>query len=56
MLNHYEHQKLAEMKEDAIRKRADEQWMHEPAIEAGAISRPKGILKRIQAVLTALFA
>ncbi|SFJ23503.1 hypothetical protein SAMN02799624_03751 [Paenibacillus sp. UNC496MF] len=58
MLNHYEHQKLAEMKEDELRRRASGQWMREPRNggNPAAAAQPKGMLRRIQAVLAALFA
>lgn len=57
MLNHYELQKLAEMKEAELRKRADRQWMFESGADAeNAASRPKGILKRIMAAIAAMIA
>lgn len=54
MLNHYEHQKLAEIKEKEISERADEQWMFEP--EFGTAKPKSSILKRIRTALAAASA
>ncbi|MFC4812224.1 hypothetical protein [Paenibacillus sp. GCM10023250] len=57
MLNHYEHQKLAELREDELRRLAAKQWMRE-TVTGGktAAAQSKGLVRRIQAVLAALFA
>ncbi|WP_256252829.1 hypothetical protein [Paenibacillus sp. UNC496MF] len=46
------------MKEDELRRRASGQWMREPRNggNPAAAAQPKGMLRRIQAVLAALFA
>ncbi|NBD25289.1 hypothetical protein [Paenibacillus glycinis] len=55
MMNHYVHQNLADMKEKQLQKLAAEQWKLETPSKTRAISH-KGMIKRMQALMTALFA